>query len=238
MCANVGVGGAPAYIAVLVLAGFPYTAIRPVAFLLTATFSLVTTLRLYRAAGLSWRTLFPLLVGALPAAVFTSPIILSPLVANWLTGIVLLGSALGWIFRDRTNRRTKRNQSRVIPIWLGVVLGAVIGFLSGLVGLGGGTFLLPALLLGRWTVGQDFRATLSAFVFLMSLTGFAAFCGFSIDRTLEIAALPQMLYFIPAMLAAGWLGTEFNLDNHVARHLSRLLSLILALAALKLFLGL
>jgi hypothetical protein len=47
-----------------------------------------------------------------------------------------------------------------------------------------------------------------------------------------------MLYFIPAVLAAGWLGTEYNLDKQMGGHVSRLLSLILALAALKLFLGL
>ena len=114
---------------------------------------------------------------------------------------------------------------------MGLVCGVVIGFLAGLVGIGGATFLLPILVFGGWASGQDLRATVSAFVFLTSL---AALAG---DHPLEVASLPQMTYWVPAVLIAAWFGTEFNLESYTAFHLTRFLSLILVLGALRLFIA-
>ena len=227
LCANVGLGGGPAYIAVVALAGFSYVGIRPAALLLCATLSLVTTFRYYRVTGISWRTLWPLVVGSIPTAYLASGIFLSAFVYKSLAGTVLLCSALGWIIRQR---KPQKKKAKVIPIWLGLLFGIGVGFLSGLVGIGGNTFLLPILLFGGWTSGQDFRGTASAFVFLTSIAALAG--NYS---TVEVASLQQMLYWVPATLIAGWFGTEFNLGNDIAFHLMRLLSLILALGALKLF---
>lgn len=229
VCANVGSGGGPSYIAVVVIAGFHYMGIRPAALLLCATLSLVTTFRYYRATGVSWRTLWPLVVGSIPAAYLASGILLSAFAYKVLAAGVLFCNALGWIIGKRTPRK---NKTKIMPVWIGLVCGAGVGFLSGLVGIGGATFLLPISIFGGWTSGPDFRATVSAFVFLTSI---AALIGNS--ATLEVASFRQMLYWIPAVLIAGWFGTEFNLENRTAFHLTRLLSVILVAAALKLLIS-
>lgn len=226
--ANVGSGGGPAYIAVMAIAGFSHVAIRPAALLLSATLSFITTIRYYRVSGFSWGTLWPLAAGSIPTAFLASGIVLSPFAYKSLAGTVLLCSALGWIIRKR---KSLRHKSTVMPIWLGLVCGAVIGLLSGLVGIGGGTFLLPILVFGGWTIGHDFRATVSAFVFLTSIAALAA------NQPLEAAALPQMIFWVPAVLVGAWFGTEFNLEKYTTFHLTRILSLILALGALKLFIA-
>ena len=227
VCANVGSGGGPSYLAVLAIAGYPYAAIRLASLLLCATLSLVMAFRYYRVASFSWRILLPLVVGSIPAAYLANSIVLSPFAYKSLAGGVFLCSALGWII---PRRKSQRGKTKLFPIWLGLVSGAAIGLLSGLVGIGGSTFLLPILIFGGWTASQDLRATVSAFVFLTSI---AALAG---DHPLEVVSFPQMLYWVPAVLFAAWLGTEFQLGKSTAGHLTRFLSLILVLGALKLFL--
>ncbi len=114
------------------------------------------------------------------------------------------------------------------PGWAAVLaLGAALGFLSGLIGIGGGIFLTPLLILFGWAAAKPAAAVSSAFIFANSLAGLGGF----LVRGGTVSTLAWML--LPAVIAGGWLGARWGSGAAQSRTLRHALATVLLVAAAK-----
>src|SRR5438105_11702845 len=142
---SVGHAGASGYIATMTLFGIAPTVIRPTALVLNILVASIGTFQFWRAGHFSWKLFWPFALLSIPAAYVGGYLQPSASVLRILIGVVLLFSAGRLVFR-RSDPPQTVPPSRPVAI----STGAGLGFLSGLTGAGGGIFLAPLLLFGKW----------------------------------------------------------------------------------------
>ena len=168
----VGHGGASAYIAAMALAGVAPAEMRPVALQLNVLVSALATVKFYRAGHFRWPLFWPFAAVSIPAAYLGGAITLPGGAYKILVGLVLLyaGWQLWWSARAGDEIRPPRK----IQVPLAMAIGAVLGVLSGLTGVGGGIFLSPLLILFGWAGTKQTSAVAAPFILVNSLAGLAA----------------------------------------------------------------
>lgn len=223
---SVGHAGASGYLAVMALAGVAATSLKPTALVLNLVVASVATLAFARAGWLRWRLLWPFLVTSIPCA-FLGGTLHLPVVAYKLLLAVVLAYA-AWRLGS-AQRRQDAGEAVVPPSWpLALATGAVIGFSSGLIGIGGGIFLSPVIMLAGWAGPRTTAATSAAFILVNSAAGLVGH-GWTVG-SLPPAAPVWAACALGGGLVGAWLGSA-RLPPLVMR---RLLAGLLALAALKL----
>jgi uncharacterized protein len=222
---SVGHGGASAYIALMALAGLPPLVIKPTALALNIFVTSFSSVRFYRAGLFRWRTLWPVLTGAIPMAFLGGGIHLPGSFYKPLVGIILLVAAVRLIMPQEL----KSNLSPTdIPVPTGIVCGAGIGFLAGLTGTGGGIFLSPLLLFMGWSETRMASGVTAVFILCNSLAGLAG-------NYASLGALPSQLWlFVPAVLIGAVIGTRLGISTLAKRGILRALGVVLVIAGFKL----
>ncbi len=223
---SVGHGGASAYLALMALAGIAPEVMRPAALVLNVLVATIGTVRFLRAGFFSWRTFASFAVTSIPFAFLGGSLVLPGLLYRRVVGLALLAGAYRLISpapeRDRPPRRP--------PLWLTVPLGAAIGLLAGLTGVGGGIFLSPLLVLAGWATVREQAGIAAAFILVNSIAGLAGVLT-------RIAALPQAVYLWGiAAVAGGLIGSHLGTRRLGVTALRRLLGVVLIIAAAKLIL--
>jgi uncharacterized membrane protein YfcA len=229
--ASVGHAGASGYLAVLALAGFSGSVIKPIVLILNVAVASVGSWQFIRAGYLRWRTFWPLVVLSVPAAYLGGSLMLPTLWFNRLIGLVLVVSSIR-LLRDPHDAQSLREPN--ISVLL--LTGGGLGLLAGLTGTGGGVFLTLLLLFRRWCTTKQAAACSVVFILLNSLAGLA---GYVIARGVLLAGAidplgPMMALSVPVVFAAGALGARFGSHHWPGTLLRRLLAIVLLLAATKL----
>jgi hypothetical protein len=117
------------------------------------------------------------------------------------------------------------------PLPAALACGAVMGLASGLVGVGGGIFLSPVLLLAGWAGVKETAAVSAVFILVNSASGLAGHLA-------SLQQLPRQVFlWAPVAFAAGYAGSELGSRRLPPEWLKRLLALALAVAAAKLLLS-
>ena len=199
---SVGHAGASAYIALMALFGTAPAAMRPTALVLNIAVGILASWR-YIAAGLfRWRTLWPLLLGAVPMAFAGGAIQLPGDVYRPLVGVVLLISAARFLWPSEL---TANAEWKDPPVPLAVLAGAGIGLLAGLTGTGGGIFLSPILIFMAWASTRTASGVVAVFILCNSAAGLAG-------NLVSMRALPAELpMYIGAVLIGGVVGTTLGI---------------------------
>ena len=146
--ATVGHGGASAYIAAMAIAGVAPAEMRPIALQLNVLVSAIATFKFYRAGHFRWRLFWPFAMASIPAAYLGGAITLPGTAYKILVGLVLLYA--GWQMWWSARAGDELRPARAVPVPLAMAIGAALGVLAGLTGVGGGIFLSPILLLFGW----------------------------------------------------------------------------------------
>lgn len=226
--ASVGHGGASGYLAVMALFGVAPQVMKPTALTLNILVSLIALIKFYRAGCFSWRLFLPFALTSVPLAFVGGSIVLPTTLYKPIVGIVLIYAAVRLFF---SAGKPQSVEPRPINFPLAVLLGAGIGLLSGLTGVGGGIFLSPLLVFLRWADVRQTGGVAAAFIMVNSISGLLG----------HISVVSELPSFIPvwavAAMVGGWLGAEFGshrLGNPVLR---RLLAAVLVIAGLKMILG-
>lgn len=227
--AAVGHGGASAYLAALALAGIAPAEMRPIALVLNILVSSLATYKFCRAGYFRWRLFWPFAAVSIPFAYLGGAITLPGQAYKVLVGMVLLYAA--WQLWQSARRGDELRAARQPPLAWAMAIGAVMGLLAGLTGVGGGIFLSPLLIMMGWGGTKQTSAVAAPFILLNSAAGLAA---------VFIAKSASLPAYVPilgvAVLAGGWLGAEYGSRRFANPLVRRLLAVVLALAGTKMVL--
>lgn len=226
--ASVGHGGASSYLAVMGLFSFAPSVMKPTALALNILVAAVATLKFHRAGLFSWRLFWPFAIVSIPAAFAGGATTLPGRWYKILVGVVLLYAAV-WMFRS--SRTPLRNEARPCPLSAAMLAGAVIGFLSGLTGVGGGIFLSPLLLYLGWAETRATSGVAAPFILVNSVAGL-------LGHLSSVAQLPSNIpLWGAAAIIGGWIGASYGSSRAPLPVLRQLLSLVLIVAGGKLIFG-
>ena len=228
--AAVGHGGASAYIAAMALAGIAPAEMRPIALALNIVVSSLAAWKFWRAGYFRWRLFWPFAVLSTPFAYLGGAITLPGHLYKMVVGAVLLYAA--WQLWRSGRAGEEMKAVREPGPALAMAIGAAMGLLSGLTGVGGGIFLSPLLLMLGWAGTKQTSAVAAPFILVNSVAGLAA--GFVAGT----AALPASTWVLAAaVLVGGWLGAEYGSRRFANPVVRRLLAVVLAAAGSKMVLA-
>jgi len=220
---SVGHGGASGYLAVMALLSIPPAQTRPSALVLNLFVASIGAFQFWQAGHFSWSIFCPFAVGSLPLAFIGGMIHMPTHIYKLVLGIVLLFAA----FR-LAGRFSKDVKVEPPKVWLALIAGAVIGLLSGLVGVGGGIFLTPLLLLMNWSETKTAAGVSALFILVNSAAGLAG--NYS-----EVSLLPTEVWFwIVAAVIGGTIGSLLGAKRFESLLLRRVLASALLMASVKL----
>lgn len=162
---SVGFGGGSSYLAVLALTGIVYTQIRSTALLCNIMVVSGNVLLYLQQKQYNWKKVIPLVLFSIPLAFVGGYLRISETFFFILLGSTLLFAAITmWLSKKITN-------STEISAQKNAIYGGIIGFISGMVGIGGGIFLAPLLHLTNWDTPKKIAATASFFILVNSISG-------------------------------------------------------------------
>jgi len=222
---TVGHAGASGYLAAMALFGITPLVMKPTALVLNIIVAVIGTVRFYRAGFFSWKVFWPFAMASIPASFIGGSLNLPVPIYKSIVGIVLLYSAVRLFF---SATRAHDGKVKPVPIVLALIIGALIGLLSGLTGVGGGIFLSPILLLMDWAKTRETSGVAVTFILVNSIAGL-------LGHVSSLAVVPnEIIYWAPAALVGGWIGTHLGTRLLPIAGIRRWLSVVLVLAGAKL----
>lgn len=223
---SVGHAGATGYLAVMAIAGIEPAVMRPTALVLNLVVGSIVTARFATARQIELRRLIPLVATSVPAAALGATVALPGAIYRPLVAAILMVAAarLAGLLAGREGDAHERR----LPLAGSLTIGAVLGLFAGLTGTGGGVFLTPVLILGRWASPRRAAGLSGAFILANSAAGIAAA---SAGLALLPAGAPAALVVVAV---GGAIGAELGARRLPTVGIRRLLALVLLIAAAKL----
>lgn len=222
--ASVGHGGASGYLALMALFNMDPEVMRPTALILNIFVSLIAFLQFYKARHFLWKIFLPLAIASIPFSFIGGLITIEQDVYKKILGVLLLFAIVRFVGFRKTEPDENKKHSTVVAL----ILGGVIGLLSGMIGIGGGIILSPVLLLLKWTNQKQTAAISALFIFVNSLSGFAG----QVYKGLHVTN--SMYVFVVIALAGGLAGSYLGAQKFNLIVLKRVLAGVLLIAVIKL----
>ena len=222
--ASVGHGGASGYLALMAIFSISPDVMKPTALLLNLFVSLISFIQFYRGKHFNWKLFLPFAIASVPMAFVGGAITLDPFVYKKILGLLLLIPIARFLFFGNipVNDLKKPN------VVLSLLIGAAIGFLSGMIGIGGGIILSPVLLLLKWADMKRAAAVSSLFIFVNSVAGLSG----QFNKGIHFS--PDMYAYVAIAFAGGVFGAYFGSMKFKSTMLKYLLAVVLMVAAYKL----
>ena len=221
---SVGHGGASGYLALLALAGCSTTVMKSTALTLNIFVSLIAFVQYYRTGNFKWSLLTPLVIASIPMAFIGGSISLVSSIYKPVLGILLLIAASRFLYSPQ-NILVKSSK---INIAILLLTGGLIGFVSGIFGIGGGIILSPIILLMGWADVKQTAGISALFIFLNSLAGIVGNLkhGISFDY--------NMILMISLAVSGGLIGSYIGSKMLPSLILKRVLVIVIVIASIKL----
>ncbi|MDR3614153.1 MAG: sulfite exporter TauE/SafE family protein [Candidatus Obscuribacterales bacterium] len=224
--AVVGHAGASGYLAVLALFSVPNESMKPIALTLNILVSSIVSFRFIRSGNFSLKVFWPLALSSVPFAFLGGAITLPFTGYRIAVALVLLFASYRLLSGAALNEQQLKDSS----IWGSLLIGAILGLISGLTGTGGGIFLSPVLIFLGWANTRTTSGISAAFILVNSISGLAG--NFSRLHYLP----PEIPIWLLAVAVGGIVGSELGIKRLSPRLLQKLLGIVLIVAALKLIL--
>jgi hypothetical protein len=222
---SVGHAGASGYLAVMALLSFAPETIKPTSLILNITVASIASVKYIKADCFDKRLFLAFILTSLPMAFVGGYITISPRYFKLIAGLFLAVSSLLLIIREYFKPSpTITNQ---MPFAYGLIGGSFIGLISGLIGVGGGIFLSPIIIMANWTSVKNASGVAALFILFNSIAGLAG----------HILALNKLdhniFYWIVAVVIGGLIGSFLGTIKFNDKIIITCLFLVLLSAGLK-----
>ncbi len=225
---SVGHGGASGYLAVLALFGVAASVTRPTSLVLNLFVASISFVQFYRAGYFDWKIFLPFAVGSIPAAFLGGMIQLPAGVYKIILGAALILAAIRLAVNFASD-----DEASAPKVWICLLVGATLGFVSGLIGIGGGVFLTPILLLFGWTETKKAAGISALFILVNSASGLLG--NWLLGKDSQISRLPPDVWFwVIAAVCGGVIGSTVGSRRFNSLTLRRVLAVGLSIAGAKL----
>lgn len=221
---SVGHGGASGYLALMALFSVAPEVMKPTALLLNIFVSFIAFIQYYRSGSFHWKMFYPFAITSVPLSFLGGMISISSDVYKQILGILLLIPVIRFI--GFGNRDVKHKQP--VKLWMALIIGACIGFLSGMIGIGGGIILSPVLLLLHWANQKEAAAVSAAFIFVNSVAGLSG----QVEQGVNFDV--NMYWFVVIAFIGGLAGSYLGSHRFNMTVLKRILGVVLLVASIKL----
>jgi len=225
--ASVGHGGASGYLALMGLYHISPETMRPSALMMNIVVSIIAFSQYSRTTSLNKKLFLLLVLGSIPAAYIGAWVALDSTVYKKILAVVLLVPIIRLIGFSAREQNNLKQSNEIVA----VVIGGVIGFISGMIGIGGGILLSPLLLLLGWTDIKQASLISALFIFLNSISGMIGLVskGILIHTTIYV--------WIVVAVLGGLAGSYFGSRKFNTATLRIMLGVVLLIASIKLFLS-
>src|SRR3989338_1635959 len=228
--ASAGLGGGSTYLALLFLFQFPYTTIPKVALLCNLVVVSGGLYHYIRTRNLSLLLVLPFCVTSIPFSYLGGRLLVSKEYFLALLGFSLLIAGLRMLFSQKLISKEREIETQK-SWWVGLPVGALLGFLSGLVGIGGGIFLAHLLYFMGWGKPKQIAASASFFIFVNSLFGFLG----QWTKEAPFVETPGFFLLLLAVFLGGQVGSRFSVGKLSSFALQRVTAFLILAADGRIF---
>ncbi|MFD2726330.1 sulfite exporter TauE/SafE family protein [Hyunsoonleella rubra] len=222
---SVGHGGASGYLALMALFSFAHETMKPTALLLNIFVAGISFYYYYKEGFFNKKLFLSFALASIPMAYLGGTLEVDASIYKKILAILLVFAILKML-----NVFGKENGNvKVIKLWQGLLVGGIIGFFSGLIGIGGGIILTPVILLLHWGKMKEAAAVSALFIWVNSVAGLAG--QFASGVTLEMASFLLVVIAVIGGVLGGYYGSK-KINN---LHLRYMLAFVLVIACAKLF---
>ena len=222
---SVGHGGASGYLAAMALFGLAPDVMKPAALTMNLFVASLVLIRLYRAHYFSWRLFLPIALASMPMAFWGGTLTPDARTFQYVVGAALLIASLSFFIKIRNEHECVEPR-----LTIALPVGGILGFVSGLTGVGGGIYLSPLLLWLRWTKMRTNAAIAAAFILVNSAAGLAG-------HVMTVNTWPSDIgWYVIAALVGAVIGAEFAVRRLAPAVLRQLLGIVLVIAGVKMLL--
>ena len=230
---SVGHGGASGYLAILSLSSYGLMShiwLKQHVWIMNLVVAAIAFYHYNKAGFHLPRLTIPFIIASIPTAFLGGYVSIDPELYDILLSITLLWAAYKVVnYTEISNAKLNTPRKYEPYLW-----GGGIGFFSGLIGVGGGIFLSPIILLKRWATVKSAAATAAVFIFVNSLAGLVGM-GMSNQLNLDVGLLAN---FVIAITIGGFIGSLYGAKHADNKRVRNLLGVVLIIAAAKRFLEL
>jgi len=212
---SVGFGGGSTYLALLLIWGVPYFIFPLIALSCNIIVVSGNCFNYIRAGNLNLKLLIPYLIGSIPLAFIGGSLPIEKRLFEILLFLVLAIAGILLLLNFRSYD-DKDESYRNVPIIISILIGGVLGFISGVVGIGGGIFLSPILFLIRAGKPKHIVTTASLFILINSFSGIMG----QITKNAVLNEISNYWYLLLIVLVGGQLGNFLNLKIFPTRILA------------------
>jgi len=224
--ASVGFGGGSTYLALLILWDVPYYIFPIIALACNIIVVSGNSFNYIRVGNLNIKLLLPYLLGSIPFAFIGGSIEIDKNIFEIILFIVLAVAGLLLLF----NFKSYGNHSKIyksLPLFFSIPIGIILGFVSGIVGIGGGIFLSPILYLLKAANPNHITTTVSLFILINSIFGIFG----QITKDINLDEITNYLYLLIAVFVGGQIGNFLNIKIIPTRILALITSLLVIFVA-------
>jgi len=225
---SVGFGGGSTYLALLLIWGVPYFIFPVIALSCNIIVVSGNCFNYIRAGNLNFKLLIPYLIGSIPLAFIGGSLPIEKRLFEILLFLVLSAAGILLLLNFKSYDDEEENY-RKIPIPVSILIGGVLGFISGIVGIGGGIFLSPILFLIRAGRPKHIVTTASLFILINSVFGIFG----QLTKNAVINEIPNYWYLLVAVLIGGQLGNFLNLRIFPTRILALVTAILVIFVAVR-----
>ena len=226
--ASVGFGGGSTYLALLFIWGVPYTIFPIIALGCNIIVVSGNCFNYIRAGNLNLKLLIPYLIGSIPLSFIGGSIPIEKQLFEILLFFVLL--IAGFLLLINFNSYDGKEKSyRNIPYFISIIIGAILGFISGIVGIGGGIFLSPILFLLKVAKPMHVITAASLFILINSIFGIIG----QLTKDIYFEEIYLYFYLLIVVLIGGQIGNYLNLKIFPTKILALITSALVLFVAIR-----